>query len=357
VVDTNSKLKFLQTLGTETPQAPARLARSIETHMSWVFLAGDEVFKLKKPVRFPFLDFTSLQAREFYCREEIRLNERLAPGIYRGLMVLQWHAGAFSLVPENYLCQPGFNPVDTVDWLVCMKRLPQDSMLDHQIAQQRLQAWQVDALADVLVKFYQIAQPVPVSPEDYLARFQCEQASNREVLLRPQFQLRDAGLAIEQLDADLVAGAELLRGRARAGRVLDGHGDLRPEHVCLLHPPVVIDCLEFNPQLRQVDPFDELAYLSLECTKAGAAWVGARLIATCAQRLNDHPAPALLHLYTAHRALLRARLCMAHLLDDAPRSPEKWPTLATRYIELALAALGSFKACGVNAPSQHGWPK
>jgi aminoglycoside phosphotransferase family enzyme len=70
-----------------------------ETHMSWVFLAGDRVFKLKKPVRYPFLDFSTPAAREAACREEVRLNARLAPGIYRGLMVLQWRAGALSMVP------------------------------------------------------------------------------------------------------------------------------------------------------------------------------------------------------------------------------------------------------------------
>lgn len=334
--DIEAKLKFLQ--APETYGESGLFLECIETHMSWVFLLKQRVFKLKKPVCFPFLDFTTLKAREFYCREEVRLNARMAPGIYLGIVALQWHDGAFALVPEAQLPAPGV----TIDWLVLMRRLPLHRMLLHLIATHNVVPKDIDALVDLLGAFYQAAPVAPVSVNDYLARFQCEQASNREVLLRPQFQLRDAALAIARLDVTLSRGVDLLRARASRHRVLDGHGDLRPDHVFLLQPPVVIDCLEFNPQLRQVDPFDEIAYLSLECEMAGAPWIGQRLVSGCADALGDHPRPALLHLYTAHRALLRARLAMAHLLDLQPRSPEKWPPLAARYIARALAATDAF---------------
>jgi aminoglycoside phosphotransferase family enzyme len=298
---------------------------------------GDRVYKLKKPVRFPFLDFTTLKAREFFCREEVRLNRRLAPGVYLGLAALQWHDGAFSLVPEARLQLPAHGK--TVDWLVCMLRLPESQMLHQLIKQGRVAPAEIDALVAVLGAFYRAAPAVALIPSSYLARFQSGQAANREVLLRPQFGRPDAALALDRLDAALMQHAGLLQGRATAGRVLDGHGDLRPEHVCLQAPPVVIDCLEFNPQLRQTDPFDELAYLSLECGLLGAPWIGPRLVSGCAAELGDSPAPALLQLYTAYRALVRARLCMAHLLDTQPRTPEKWPPLASRYIACALAAM------------------
>ena len=339
--DIEAKLKFLQ-----TPEAYGQSGahlECIETHMSWVFLIGNEVFKLKKPVRFPFLDFTSLKSREFYCREEVRLNSRLAPGVYLGLRALQWCDGRFALVPDERLTDASA-PGETADWLVWMRRLPPDRMLNQLIAEGNLAPRDIDALVDVLGAFYRLAPTVDVSPNDYLVRFQYEQASTREVLLRPQFRLRDAALAIDRLGLALSQGAGLLRDRASRHRVLDGHGDLRPEHVCLLQPPVVIDCLEFNPQLRQVDPFDEIAYLGLECDMAGAPWIGERLTSGCASALGDRPAPALMHLYTAHRALLRARLAMAHLLDPQPRAPEKWPPMAARYIARALAALDSFSA-------------
>ncbi len=341
--DLEAKLRFLQTPAAygASGQDPARLAtpECIETHMSWVFLVGQQVFKLKKPVRFPFLDFTTLRLREFYCREEVRLNARLAPGVYLGLMALQWCEGAFALLPEADLRVPGAAPGETVDWLIGMRRLPQQRMLHQLIAQGNVTNQDIDALVQVLLAFYRSAPVATVSPSDYLARFQYEQAPTREVLLRPQFALRDAALAIDRLGLALAQGADWLRQRAWQRRVLDGHGDLRPEHICLLQPPVVIDCLEFNPQLRQVDPLDEIAYLSLECDMAGAPWIGPRLVSGCAGVLGEPPAPALLQLYTAHRALLRARLAMAHLLDPQPRMPEKWPALAARYIAHALTAL------------------
>lgn len=333
-----AKLAFLL-----TPQAwgdPVLPISSIETHMSWLFLVGERVFKLKKPVHFPYLDFTSLGARELYCREELRLNTRLAPGVYQGLVALQWDGTRFTLVPELEVTVPWC----TVDWLVAMRRLPAPRMLQAVIAQGAVATAEVDGLIDVLSAFYRSASRVAISPGEYLTRFQREQACNREVLLRPQFDLPGAARALDDLDRVLSRDGALLQARARCARIVDGHGDLRPEHVCLLQPPVVIDCLEFNPALRAVDPFDELAYLGLECALAGAAWIGPRLVAGCAAQLGEQPCAGLLPLYTAHRALLRARLAMAHLLDPAPRTPERWAPLAQRYIGAARTALATFTA-------------
>ncbi len=109
--------------------------------------------------------------------------------------------------------------------------------------------------------------------------------------------------------------------------------------MCLQQPPVVIDALEFNAALRAVDPFDELAFLVLECEIAGASWIGPRLLASCAAALRSAPPAALLQLYTAYRAQLRARLALAHLLEPQPRTPLKWAPLAERYLQRSLAAL------------------
>jgi aminoglycoside phosphotransferase family enzyme len=191
----------------------------------------------------------------------------------------------------------------------------------------------------VLTAFYRTADRVAVEPSVHLARFDQERAVTAEILLRPQFHIAGAEQALERFDAALRALRDALVERVAAGRIVDGHGDMRPEHVCLLQPPVVIDALEFNPRLRRVDPFEELAFLGLECALASAAWIGPRLIAACADGLADAPPARLLHLYTADRALLRARLAMAHLLDPTPRTPQRWAPLATRYVEHALAAL------------------
>lgn len=334
--DLAAKLRFLQ--APEIYGATDHALECIETHMSWVFLVGQRVYKLKKDVCFPFLDFTTLEAREFYCREEVRLNERLAPGVYLGVVALQYRDGVFSLVSDAALPASG----ETVDWLVLMQRLPLHQMLHNRLSTHRVGTQDIDGLVDLLGAFYRSAPIADLTEMDYLGRFRCEQAVSREILLRPQFQLLDAALLIDRLGEALALSTELLGERVSHHRVVDGHGDLRPDHVCLRVPPVVIDCIEFNPALRQVDPFDEVAYLGLECDMAGVSWIGPHLVSGMATALYDHPQLALLHFYTAHRALLRARLAMAHLLDSQPRAPEKWPPLAERYIERALAAMDDF---------------
>ena len=334
--DGEAVLRYLRTPAAHAAHAGTAVqVETIETHMSWVFLAGDHVLKLKKPVRYPFLDFSTPAAREAACREEVRLNARLAPGVYRGLMVLQWRGGALTVVAEAAADPQAV----TLDWLVWMRRLPQARMLDRAIAAGTVEAAAIDALAGVLAAFHRGAQIVEIDPAEYVARFQREQAVSREVLLRPQFHLDGAAAALDALDAALLARRDALERRAAQHRIVDGHGDLRPEHVCLLQPPVVVDCLEFNARLRQVDPLDELAFLSLECELAGAPWIGARLLERHRALLEDPAPAALLDLYTAYRAMLRARLAMAHLLDPQPRTPQRWAPLAQRYVARALQAL------------------
>jgi aminoglycoside phosphotransferase family enzyme len=336
--DTEAKLRFLQSPAAREGDRDA--VEVIETHMSWVFLAGDRVLKLKKPVCHAFLDFSTLHAREFYCREEVRLNARLAPGVYLGVLALQSHDGAFALLPPQRLPAPG----ETVDWLVLMRRLPAAHMLDKRIAAGKVMPADIDALVAVLAHFYRGAPAVDMSAQEYVHRLRRESMRSREVLLDPRWQLPGSASALDRLDVALRRHAHALGARAAQGRVLDGHGDLRPEHVCLVQPPMVIDCLEFNAALRQVDPFDEIAFLGLECEMAGAPWIAERLSSGCAVALEDWPGPVLMHLYTAQRALLRARLAMAHLLDPVPRTPEKWLPRALRYIERASDALDALSA-------------
>jgi uncharacterized protein len=328
-----AKVRFLQSSAAHGGTTAA--VQAIETHMSWVFLCGEQVLKLKKPVRFPFLDFSTLAARAQSCGEEVRLNRRLAPGVYLGLRALQWDGATFSLLAPEALPSAGA----TVDWLVLMRRLPEPRMLDRLIAAGRVTDADIGALVSRLGRFYRGALRLPMRGDQYAGHFQREQAANREVLLRPQFRMQHAEQALERLDRALVRHAELLYERCAQGRIVEGHGDLRPEHVWLTDPPVVIDCVEFNMALRRVDPFDELAFLGLECRLAGAAWIGPRLLAGLSAELDEQPPAALIHLYTAQRALLRARLAMAHLLDPDPRTPEKWPPLAQRYVVQAVAAL------------------
>jgi aminoglycoside phosphotransferase family enzyme len=231
-----------------------------------------------------------------------------------------------------------------------MRRLPPERTLLHLIGKRSVEPRDIDALIERLVAFYRLAPRIDITPEDYLGRFLSQHITDRELLMNPRWRLPDAARALDAFDAALTCWAPALQERAEHGRIVEGHGDLRPEHVWLTDPPVVIDCLEFSAPLRQVDPFDELAFLALECGLAGADWIGERLVTGCAAALGDAPSPALMAIHTAQRALLRARLAMAHLLDPQPRTPERWPLQAGRYLGRALDALDTLAVSAALSP-------
>jgi aminoglycoside phosphotransferase family enzyme len=135
--------------------------------------------------------------------------------------------------------------------------------------------------------------------------------------------------------ATLERNAALFDRRVTEGRVVEGHGDLRPEHVCLEPKPQIIDCLEFSRRLRRLDPLDELGYLALECERLGASAIGAAILEAY-RALSGDPAPARLqHAYQAYRALVRAMLAVRHLDDSAVADRAKWIARARGYVELA----------------------
>jgi len=298
-----------------------------ETHMSWVFLVGDRVYKLKKPVRFPYLDFSTLAQREAACRAELRLNRVLAPDIYRDVLPLVDTAHGLSIGGTGI----------TVDWLVLMKRLDERNMLDEVIGERRVEIVQLDKLVATLAHFYRSATPVFLSSSIYLADWKRSIAYNRRILLDRRFNI-PPGL-VRRIDRAqrkfLERHGELIAARLRRRRIVEGHGDLRPEHIWLYDKIRIIDRLEFNLRLRVVDPLDEVAFLGLECERLGAAWVGAYIDRRMKRLLRDGPVEELFTFYRCHRATLRARLAIAHLLEEHPRTPEKWPRLAAAYLELA----------------------
>jgi len=315
------KFELLARAGTYGPTVAE--VETVETHMSLLFLADATVYKLKKPVAYSFLDFSTLSARERACRDELRLNRRLAPDVYLGLSKITREAdGRLALDGRGEL----------IDWLVRMRRLPCERTLDRRIGAGTVTATEVDAVAAVLARFYAGAAPGRLSADEYVGQLRSEHAVNREVL--GAFDDSLAAPLLAQVQRFLDDDSAALRARVVAGRVVDGHGDLRPEHVYLNTPPVIIDCLEFNERLRQVDPFDEITYLGLECARLGAPWIGPHLHLRLSAALGDTVDARLLRFYAGYRACVRARLALAHLADPSPREPGRWQPLARAYLRL-----------------------
>lgn len=321
-----AKVAFLST-PSSYPEGP-RSVLAHETHMSWVFLTDRHAFKLKKPVKTSFLDFSTLERRRHFCEEEIRLNRSLAPGIYLDVVPLGCDRFGGLLLGEG----------EAVDYLVRMRRLPAEATLEASISAHHLEERKVRALAVRLAAFYRTAPVVHIDGEEYRRRIAADIDENALALVNPRYGLPVAIIetvagALRKYAAD--QGRELER-RAKDHRIVDAHGDLRPEHIYFLADQiVVIDRLEFNEALRQLDSADELAYLAMECDRAGASSVGPWIFGTYGAETGDRPSPLLVAFYKCARAMLRAKLAIWHLDTPRPRTPEKWPAQALAYLNLA----------------------
>ncbi|MEO8063517.1 MAG: hypothetical protein ABI821_12315 [Pseudomonadota bacterium] len=293
---------------------PPRVS-TIETHFAWVFLAGSLAYKLKKPARQAGMDYRSLAARERGCRQELALNRRLAPGVYLSVLPLTVQRGQLRLGGQGTV----------VDWLVKMRRLPATGMLESRMRRARIAGETLEPLAALLAGFYRRASRAPLDPRRYVARIRGQILANRRALRRLGRQI-DQDLVTRVTDAqrEFLRLAGNLIG-ARGTRVVDGHGDLRGEHVCLF-PLAVIDCLEFDRRLRLLDPHEDLALLALEIERKRRPDLARHLLDRVGALSGDPPSQELTHLYMSHRATTRAKLSAWHVGD--PQFPAVAPWLA-----------------------------
>ncbi len=297
--------------------------------MSCVFLTKDRAFKLKKPIKLPYLDFSTLERRERVCRAELEINRRLATDVYLGLVPVTRSEHGLEIAGAG----------EVVEWLIEMRRLDETRMLDRAIIDGWIGEADIARLSRRLVQFYRHARRSYLSAEASIERWRQEISDNYAVLRNQQFGLPPAIPArLFHIQRRFVEAQRALFAQlVCAHRLVDGHGDLRPEHIWLGTPIWIIDALEFDPRLRRLDPFDEVAYLSVECERLGAGWIGERIRAAMFEALGDGPSEQLFTFYRCYRATLRARLAVAHLLTPEVRTPHKWRPLALSYLKLALA--------------------
>lgn len=301
---------------------------AIETHMAWVFLTNEHAYKLKKPVRYEFLDFSTVEARRVDCLREVQLNRRLARGVYLGVVRLTGDAsGTMQIDGEG----------EPIDWLVKMRKLPRARMLDQAIRDGTVRDSDVRQVAKLLCDFYRRSPAAEIGPSEYVRRLENEIQGNCRELAAPSFGLPRGNLhtVVDSLRRFVQDAAELLEARARGGYVIDAHGDLRPEHICLQSPPVIIDCLEFNRDFRLLDTASEMSFLTLECDRLGGQFVSDLLWSTYLAETGDRVPKELRSFYRSHHALTRAKIAIWHLRDSNVRRPDSWKPKAERYLELA----------------------
>lgn len=297
---------------------------TIETQLSWVFLTRSHAYKLKKPTRTQHFDYTSLEARRAACDAELQLNRRSAASVYLGVVPVRRDDTGRHVDGDG----------EVVDWLLKMRRLPRDSMLDACIHRQAVADRQLDALALVLSRFYAGAANAGWTGPDYRCALGAQLASKTPTLLLPRHEL-DLVLVhslCSETERWLERHADQLD--ARAPLVCEAHGDLRPEHICLEAEPVIIHCLDFDRQLRLLDPLSELAFLDLECRRQGNDWIGPQLEASYAQLARAELSDELHAFYGRYHALIRAALAAARM-DEPGADLDKWHARARSYLELA----------------------
>jgi aminoglycoside phosphotransferase family enzyme len=327
LVSIQEKVRFLQQPDSYPDKQNKIEAK--ETHMSWVFLGEEFVYKLKKPVRYDILNFSTIEARRKNCEREVRLNRRLAEDVYLETLPLTMHE-------NGQLAMDGEGAI--VDWLVKMRRLPLDRMLDAAILNNKVNSGDVTRFCRLLTNFYQhIAAPAAIEPDAYLYRFEQGISANHKDLCKTVYRM---SLSQTQRLSDaqvrfIEEQGHLLKRRAKDGRIVEAHGDLRPEHICLMPEPVIIDCLEFDQQLRTQDPLDELAYLAMECERLGATLIGKRVLQHYFDATGDHPPEPLISFYKIYRACIRAKIALWHIDDDQLNDHEKWRAQAYQYLEVA----------------------
>lgn len=318
-------------------RTPSSDIRREETHISWVLLGDGEAYKIKKPVLLPFLDFSTFEARERACRNEVRVNRRLAPRTYLGVVPVRRRPdGRCTLGPRGVV----------VDWAVRMVRLDERLRANTLLESGRLDRERVDRLAIGIAAFHADART-----DARIARFGSPDAVERNVVdnfeaLRTsiaRYVRDDAAREIERWQIAFVRGHRaLFERRMFGGAVRDGHGDLRLEHVFFREDGDfdVIDAVEFDDRYRFGDVAADVAFLGMDLANMGRVDLAERFLATYARAANDFDLYRVVDFYESYRACVRAKIAALNAANpDAPRDRrEAARAEARRYLLLAQSA-------------------
>ncbi len=275
-----------------------------QTHISWVFLAGDLVYKLKKPIRLAFLDYSTRELRRRCCLAEVELNRRLAPSTYLGVALIRRRGGGFELGAVGDLAG------DAEDSVVVMRRLPQDEMLDRRLASGTAGGADLDRVAATLAQFHARSADrgdpygLPGTVEETIrtnlsecAPFVGDTVSKSRLASLERY-----------VQSYFAQNAQRFWRRVRQGRIRDGHGDLRAEHVCLRPTLEIFDCIEFSERLRCNDVAAEIAFLAMDLDFLGHPLLADEFTTSYAKASGDGELAELLPFYECYRAVVRAKV-------------------------------------------------
>lgn len=324
------------------PDRPQRIDL-VQTHISAIFLTGNYVYKIKKPVNFGFLDFTTLEKRRFYCQQEVELNRRLSPEIYLGVIEIRSHQGQIFL--RN-------GQGDVIEYAVLMKQLPPDCTMDRLLARGALTPDVVVKTADKIAHFHARAATNPqISAYGAMGTVRGNLEENFAQTEKYVGTALSPGLFRDIQDHNrrfLEENVSLLEKRVASGKIRDCHGDLHLQHICLSREILIFDCIEFNERFRFSDVAADIAFLLMDLDFHKAPLISADLAFFYLKISRDWPIYLLLNFYKSYRAYVRGKVTCFRLDDPVISAQEKSVAFeeARSYFRLS-----HHYACKLNCPT------
>ncbi len=319
--------------------SPAQEVKLIQTHISYVFLAGDRVFKIKKPVDFGFLDFSTLEKRKEFCHAELRLNQRLCPDIYLEVVPLTSEQGGFELNGTG----------EVVEWVLVMRRMPEEGLMNRLLDQDLVDQEDIQEIVNRLVPFYASADSsqevremgsVQTITHNTEENFQQTEPFVGQIIPEETFN------AICNYTRGFISeNRKLIESRIENGWIREGHGDLYSANICFdrqAHDVYIFDCIEFNQRFRCGDVASDVAFLAMDLDHFGLPQLSDHFIKSFSEQSNDPELLLLNDFYKCYRAYVRGKIgCFTYQdqgVDEKVREENR--RQAENYFKLALKYAG-----------------
>jgi aminoglycoside phosphotransferase family enzyme len=292
-----------------------RAIKFIETHISLLFLTGNHVYKVKKPVDFGFLDFTSLEKRKFFCEQEVKLNRRLSPTIYLGVVRITQEGNQILLDGKGEL----------IEYAVKMRQIPEELLMDRLLEKKQVTPQMIEAVSEKLVKFYFTAETndriKSFAKPERLKQDTDENFEQTEKYIDVTIPKEVYGEVKNRTNDFLKTKKKNFNLRIAMDRIRDCHGDLRLEHIFLGDEISIFDCIEFNERFRYTDVAADIAFLAMDLDYQGRQDLSEHLIRAFIGESGDYGLMDVLYFYKCYRAYVRGKV-ESFRLDD-PHIPEE----------------------------------
>jgi len=312
------------------PHKPQKI-ELVQTQMSFIFLTGEYVYKIKKSVNLGYLDYTTLEKRYFFCHQELELNRRLCPGAYLAVVPIVEEKGELRIEGRG----------KAIEYAVKMKQLPQDRMMDVLLPRGQVTQEMIAKVAEKLVSFHQKAETnqkiTAFGKLDVIRQNTDENFAQTEKYIGISITAEEYQHIKNYTDNFIDSNTSLFDKRVKEGKIRDCHGDLHAAHVCFTDDICIYDCIEFNDRFRYSDVAAEIAFLAMDLDRYQQSGLSLHLVNTYVELSHDEELLKLLNFYKCYRAYVRGKVESFKLDDRYIPEEEKAKVLnaARSYFQLA----------------------